>query len=193
VKPVEKRNQGGLIVFFGLAALTALGCQEEGIEHYRVLRQSNPREELSYSPPEFWKRLGPDPKGFYTVGFQVIEGSLEAQITITPLAGAAGGVLLNANRWRGQLHLEPVDEQRLQKDLQAIQIAGASVSYLDMKSPESAGQPRRRILGVVVPRGQKTWFFKMMGPAELVERQKPFFEAFLRSVTWDGRTGRKDE
>lgn len=182
-----RRKQGGLIIFFGLTTVALLGCREEGIQHYQVPRPESTSDELSYSAPDGWKKLGPDPKGFYEAGFQVADGDQAAQITITPLAGAAGGLLLNTNRWRKQLHLEAIDEEQLQKDL-----AEAPVRYLDLTGPEAAGQPRQRLLGVVLPRSQKTWFFKMMGPADLVEKQKPTFEAFMRSVTFDGRTGNKD-
>jgi len=188
-----RRKQGGLIVFCGLAIVALPGCQEDGIQHYQVPRPESTSNGRSYSAPDGWKQLGPDPKGFYEAGFQVTDGDQAAQITITPLAGAAGGLLLNTNRWRKQLHLEAIDEEQLQKDLQEIQVAGAPVKYLDLTGPEAAGQPRQRLLGVVLPRSQKTWFFKMMGPAQLVEKQKPTFEAFMRSVTFDGHTGNKDE
>jgi len=182
-----RTKQGGLIVFFGLAIVALLGCQQEGIQHYQVQKPENTSDQMSFSAPDGWKRLGPDPKGFYEAGFQVIDGGQAAQITITPLAGAAGGLLSNVNRWRGQLHLEAIGEEQLQKDLQEIQVAGAPGKYLDLTGPEAAGQNRQRLLGVVLPRSQKTWFFKIIGPAELVEKQKPVFEAFMRSVTFDGR------
>ena len=54
-----------------------------------------------------------------------------------------------------------------------------------------AGKETRRILGVVVPRRGQTWFFKMTGPADLVDKQKPVFEAFLKSVRFDGGSGAK--
>ena len=53
------------------------------------------------------------------------------------------------------------------------------------------GRETRRILGVVVLRRGQTWFFKMTGPADLVEKQKPAFEAFLKSVRFDGGNGAK--
>jgi hypothetical protein len=189
---VVRAKQGGLIVFFGLALMTALGCQQEGIQHYQVRKPGSTSDQLGYAVPDAWKKLGPDPKGFYDAGFQLTDGDQQAQITITPLTGAGGGLLLNTNRWRRQLHLEAIDEEQLEKDLQELQVAGTPVKYLDLTGPEAAGQPRQRLLAVVLPGNRKTWFFKMMGPAELVEKQKPTFEAFVKSVTFDERTGNKD-
>lgn len=182
----------GWIACFGLAILALPGCREDGIQHYRVARSESSRDELGYSAPKNWQQLGPDPKGFYQCGFQVTNGDQAIQITITPLEGAAGGLLQNTNRWRRQLQLDPVDEEQLQRDIQKIVVAGAAAKYLDFASPESAGQSRQRILGVVLPRNGKTWFFKMIGPAGLVENQKTTFEAFMRSVTFESQTGKTD-
>jgi hypothetical protein len=38
-----------------------------------------------------------------------------------------------------------------------------------------------------------TWFIKMRGPADLVGRQLAAFEAFLKSVRFDGGTGANHE
>ncbi len=99
-----------------------------------------------------------------------------------PLPGAAQGLLANVNRWREQLKLKPVTEEELHKEVKVIQVAGESAASVDLLGPESEGPQRQRILGVVLPRGKRTWFFKMTGPAELVEKQKPAFEAFIKSV-----------
>jgi hypothetical protein len=187
-----RTKQGRFIVCFGLATVALLGCQEEAIQQYQVAKANRPREELGYSPPDGWKKLGPDPNGFYQTGFQVTEGEQAAQFTITPLDGPAGDLVSNANRWRRQLHLEAVNEEQLQKHLQEIRVAGVLAKYLDLTGPEEAGQPSQRMFVVVAPRSEKTWFFKIMGPALLVEKQKPAFDAFIRSVTFDGPTGNED-
>jgi hypothetical protein len=45
----------------------------------------------------------------------------------------------------------------------------------------SAGKPAR-ILAAIVPRGRKTWFFKVIGPDAEVMQQRQRFTAFIRSV-----------
>src|SRR5262249_3703421 len=124
-------------------------------------------------------------------GFRVTDGGKSAEITVTPLGGDAGGLLPNVNRWRGQIKLGPIDEGQLRQDVRTVEVAGKPASYLDLLGPEGVG--RERMLVVVVPRGGQTWLFKMRGPADLVARQQAAFEAFMKSVKFDGGTGAADE
>ena len=39
-----------------------------------------------------------------------------------------------------------------------------------------------RLLGAIVPHGERTWFFKLLGPAPAVGEQKETFDRFLASV-----------
>ena len=47
----------------------------------------------------------------------------------------------------------------------------------------------RRTLGVVATQGPVTWFYKLSGPDPLVEGQRPAFEAFVRSIRFEGGPG----
>lgn len=143
-------------------------------------RRAESRPGLHYSTPEGWREK-PDPKGIRVVVFAIAGGAVEAGIT-----RAGGGLLANVNRWRGQLHLQPVDEQQLQKEVRPIEVAGKDARYVDLTGPASPGKPPERILGVILPRGEQAWFFTIKGPADLVEKQKPAFETFVKSVRFDG-------
>jgi hypothetical protein len=136
---------------------------------------------LRYAAPAGWKEVS-DSGGMRVAAFEVSEGAQRAEVTIVPLAGQAGGSLENIKRWRGQLKLEPVGDDQLQKEIRQLQVDGEAAQYVDLVGPESAGRERERILAVIVVRGDQTWFFKMKGPAELVGKQKPAFEAFVKSV-----------
>jgi hypothetical protein len=39
-----------------------------------------------------------------------------------------------------------------------------------------------RMIGVIVPQSDATWFFKLTGPDALVAREKPAFLDFLKTV-----------
>ena len=43
-------------------------------------------------------------------------------------------------------------------------------------------EPPHRMLGAIVPRGQRDWFFKLTGDVELAAREKERFESFVKSV-----------
>jgi hypothetical protein len=140
---------------------------------------------IQYDKPEGWKEK-PDPTGIRLVVFQTGEGENGADAAITALSGPAGGLLANVNRWRTQIHFGEIDEEQLHKDLRQIEVAGTAAAYVDLTGPEFSGRPPQRILGVVLPRGAQTWFFTIKGPADLVEKQKPTFETFVKSVRLGG-------
>ena len=45
---------------------------------------------------------------------------------------------------------------------------------------------RKAIVAAIVPQGEVTWFFKMMGPADAVEHEQTNFEKFVDSVKFRG-------
>jgi len=53
-----------------------------------------------------------------------------------------------------------------------------------MPSPHADSTGPQRMLGAILPHGQWMWFFKLVGPPELVGRQKENFEQFIRSITF---------
>jgi hypothetical protein len=145
-----------------------------------ISRRAESRSQPRYDKPEGWQER-PDPTGLGRMVFQAgDDGKVQAAIT-----AAGGGLLANVNRWRGQLRLEPIDEDQLHKDVRQIEVAGTSAPYVDLTSSGSAGEPPQRLLGVVLPRGRQTWFFTLRGPADQVEKQKTTFEKFLKSVRFE--------
>jgi hypothetical protein len=143
------------------------------------------RAPVKYSKPEGWEEVE-DPRGMSIATFRIAEGKLSADVTITPLGGQAGGLLNNVNRWRQQINLEPVTEDRLRNDLKPIQVAGVATVLADLIGPEADGARRQRILAVPVERGDTTWFFKMKGSADLVGKHKAAFETFMGTLKFDG-------
>ncbi len=137
-------------------------------------------DEPRYTAPADWQPVRPD---FVSMAaFVVSSGGQTAKVTITALGANPGTLLANVNRWRGQIGLAPVGEADLDRLLQKRTVAGSEAITLDMAGEGSDAQ---RILVVMLPRGDRTWFFKMTGPAQLVGRQKSAFEEFIRSVRFD--------
>jgi hypothetical protein len=145
-------------------------------------RRAESRHRLQYTKPEGWKEI-PDPKGIRIALFEMENGAVE--VGVTSFARSGGGLLMNINRWRGQVHLQPIVEQELQKEIQPIDVAGTGAHYVDLTGPAADGKPAERILGVILPKGEQTWFFTMKGPADFVEKQKSAFEAFVKSVRFE--------
>ncbi len=105
-----------------------------------------------------------------------------ADVSVIAFPKAAGGLLANVNRWRDQLKLAPITDV-----VQAgtpLSVAGRDLFFVDLVSEQSIGPDgsKSRILGGVFPAEGETWFFKMVGPDQLVESQREAFQQFLQSV-----------
>jgi hypothetical protein len=181
----------------GLAALLLLGCQNDEIKRYQAPKDETRRyvapkraiKPIACSAPQSWEKREPKTTVGEWRSFEVVEGGKTVKINI---AGVRGGLLANLTRWHGQVNLGPVDEAQLQKELHETEVDGLPAYSVDLVGPEQPGQPRQRILGIIVEGANQDWFIKMMGPADLVEKQKPAFEAFVKSVRFGG-TGANDE
>jgi len=62
----------------------------------------------------------------------------------------------------------------------SLNVADLQLTVVDFAGSAS-GKPTR-ILGAIVPHGTDTWFFKLMGPDQLVANEKPAFLEFLRTI-----------
>ena len=167
-----------------LVDITGPGALGRGPVPSDKSRAAAPQPPLRHDVPDGWEPQS-DPGPFSVSTFLIRDGSRQAKVTISPLGGGGGNLLENVNRWRNQIGLQPMGEDQLLTLGKKIEVAGGAGHYFDLIGPESAGERRQRILGVVAARGEQTWFFKMIGPADLVGKQKAAFEAFLQSVKFE--------
>jgi hypothetical protein len=143
------------------------------------------RKPFTYTRPDGWTEFR-DPKGVASAAFHAGEGNA-VEITVTRLPGPAGGLAANINRWRAQIGLPPAMPEEILAAVREIKVGGGAASYVDLLGPEAS--TRQRIIGVIVLRGQLTWFFKMRGPADRLGREQAAFDAFVGSVRFDGTGG----
>lgn len=134
---------------------------------------------LTFDQPETWQagKVG----GMRKAAFTVADGDKHVEITVIDLAEAAGELLPNINRWRGQLKLPPVEQAELDKQLQPIKAGQVAGHFIELIGAE-ANQPQQAMLGAVIVDAGKAWFFKLTGDAELVKKEKPRFRAFVEST-----------
>jgi hypothetical protein len=136
--------------------------------------------EPHWTVPAGWKALPASQMRF--AAFQISPDHPEVQLTVIPLGSQ--DVLANIVRWQGQLKLPPSTEADLPRLLQRIQVAGHPIDLVDLTAPETES-PRQRILGAILSHGDRDWFFKLMGPVDVVAAQKDNFDAFIRSIHFD--------
>jgi hypothetical protein len=129
-----------------------------------------------WSAPPGWEAqpLAPMRLGSYRV--RGLDGT-SADISITALAGDAGGLLENLNRWREQVELPPWSRAEMSAQLRHLDVGPLHFEVVDFRGP--TGQA---ILGGILFRDGQTWFFKFTGPVALAAEQREPFIDFLRSI-----------
>jgi hypothetical protein len=103
-------------------------------------------------------------------------GTLEVSVVV--LAGSAGGELANANRWRAQLGLPPVDEAGLAAWRMAVKSRAGTVAVFEFNS-----NGNRMVVGFLPAADGHTWFLKLLGDDAAVSRVRPEFMKLLGTLT----------
>ena len=55
---------------------------------------------------------------------------------------------------------------------------------VEMEGTDGRTGQKARLLGVIVPQGDQTWFYKLMGDEQVVEREKGAFKTFVQTVKY---------
>lgn len=139
---------------------------------------------LSWTKPEGWNEAPPGQMRAASFNVKADDGK-QADVSVIPLPGAAGGDLANVNRWRGQVGLASLSAEELAKTAEAVEIAGQPAQLYDVAGAASGSGDPTRILGVIQQRDGMAWFFKMTGNDPLVAKEKSAFVAFLKSVKYE--------
>jgi hypothetical protein len=138
------------------------------------------RVPFKYQTPESWKEIPPTSR-LYFLSFRVTEKGETAE---THVALAGGSLAANVNRWREQLRVAPATKAEIDA-LPDVSIGVAKGKLVDVTGTDAPPQ-KNHIVGAIFFMGERSaLFFKMMGPKDLVGRQKPAFESFLKSVILD--------
>lgn len=136
---------------------------------------------LTYKTPEGWR---PGQSGaMRAAAFEVVDGDKKLEITAITLPNS--GLLENVNRWRNQVHIEPLTDEQLKAATKKVPVGLLSGDFVEMVGADDEKRPDA-ILGVIVAQSDRAWFFKLKGDPELAAREKDKFLAFVQSVKFDG-------
>ena len=131
--------------------------------------------------PADWKSLPPTQ---FLVAKYVIGGG-SAEVNVSMLGREGGGVLMNVNRWRGQVGLSPLDDSNLSAQTTTLDTPSGKAVLVDMSGTDKkSGRANTRLLGVILPQGGHTWFYKLMGDEQVVAQQKDAFTKFVQSAKY---------
>ena len=191
-----------------MLTIVLAGCGKEEVRTYRVAPESAPptppvaanphaanphgasaaQPRIEYKTPDGWEAK--PPTSMRAASF-VIAGpdGLLADMAVIPMPGAGAPVGDMVNMWRSQLGLEQVSGESGAKSAETVEVAGGTAPLFDLASTTELievkdGRRKARILGVVLPRGEMTWFFKLSGEDAHVTTQRAAFKEFLKSVSF---------
>jgi hypothetical protein len=144
---------------------------------------SSEQAKPNWEVPSDWKEI---PGGQFLVAKFALTsgGNTQANVNVSTSAGDGGGVLANVNRWRAQLGLTPEAEADLSKEVQSVDLSGGKATLVDISGQDASKGQKARLVAVVVPHSGSTWFYKLMGDPQIVEREKEAFMKFVQTVKY---------
>lgn len=135
---------------------------------------AEPPSEFKWTVPQGWQTL--QAGQMQVAKFAVPEqNGAKAEVSVSIFPNDTGGTLANVNRWLGQIGQQPVEETRLGEFVKPLEGAPEGALLVDLP-----GEPKR-IVGAIVPREGRYWFYKMMGDAAAVTAAKDAFVAFSKA------------
>ena len=126
--------------------------------------------------------MDPNPRAMRAATIVVGSGNDVADLAVTRLGANFGDKLANINRWRAQAGLGPVKDAG-EAAGQEVSTAQGPMTIYDFAGPEGAAGRKRVIVAMSqFPKAESVWFFRLLGPHDVVAKNKPAFEAFVRSL-----------
>lgn len=197
-----KNRKLEIISLVAVLALAA-GCDREEIRVYTARKDPPPRQEEAHGPndghdhgeqepaprvrpqvtwklPAGWREIAPGRMSL--ASFSIGSGGEDAQVTITPLPMLGGRDAMIVNMWREQVGLKPLEEAEVAQQLQDVVVGGENGKLFEVAGKSGDGEKPARIITAMVHRPDASWFYKLSGDAAAVEKQKPAFIEFLKSI-----------
>ncbi|MFN0241975.1 MAG: hypothetical protein ACKVWV_03715 [Planctomycetota bacterium] len=129
---------------------------------------------LRWTVPAGWTRT---PERATRVVSYAVDAERETECYVTVLAGDAGGLLANVNRWRKQIGLDEHTAERT-ASYETITMLGGEAHVVEFTSADGKGL----LLGALYFAPERSVFVKLNGPSERVAAQREAFRAFCRSI-----------
>ncbi len=138
----------------------------------------------TWTVPDGWQT---GPLTQFLVAKYLIAGSgdAKAEVNVSSLALDGGGLQSNVNRWRQQLGVVQASEDDLAK-LPFIEVPGGKATLVDIAGTNPRTGKPGRLVGLILPLGGQTWFYKLMGDAATVAAQKDALIKFVQSAKYPG-------
>jgi hypothetical protein len=178
-KVASKRKVGGVEI--DLVDMRGPGVDRPATPKASPLAPPQRSGRLKYRTPPGWREAPPSSL-LVAASLSVSEGDRTAKVRVTPLPGSMpGGLLANVNRWRDDVGLPHIGEDELkQLIIRTVKVGDSKASLIELD-----GKGQRSLVAWLEHKGT-TWFFKFLGSAGVVTKQRDAFFSFLESVTFTG-------
>lgn len=137
--------------------------------------------EPKWSVPANWAEKAPGPMILKSYAVADNAGKM-VSVTISSFAGDVGGNFANVNRWRAQVSLPPIEDDQLDSVTQPLDTTAGKAIMVDFTGTDSKTGEPARLVAVIVPHGDGTWFYKLLGDGSVVAGQKESFLKFVQNV-----------
>ncbi len=131
---------------------------------------------FTFDLPEGWVEDAPTPMRLANLRTAGNRDAPSVKVFAFPATGAMGDPLANVNRWRGQVGLEPVTQEQLDKEITEFDLAGAAGQLVELVGPNG------EMLAAMSTRGAQVWFYKLDGPEGTIREQRQAFLGWLESI-----------
>lgn len=163
---------------------TARPAYMDLLKSIEIASTSMPRIELE--TPEGWNKQDGDKLRFATYVIPATNpDGIAGDVSVIPLPGDGGTTLTNANLWRAQLRLPPLEKEDDPALGETTPHPDGSITILHMTSAEPLFSNNRHgaISAAILRTGKVTWFFKLAGEATMVSDHRAKFVNFVRTAT----------
>jgi hypothetical protein len=158
-----------------------LGLQGVPDPHGNPTAPETSADAPQWKAPAQWVETAP--RAMILKSFSVSgDSGAKAEITISFLQGSGGGLMANVNRWRGQLGQAPIEADQLDGLTETVATLDGTATLVDFMGADAKTSRPARLVAAIVPHGEKTWFYKLMGDAKMVGGQKDNFVQFVKTV-----------
>lgn len=130
-----------------------------------------------WAVPDGWTPQTPGPMVMAAFGIDA-----ETTVSVSALPGEImGGLLNNANRWRGQVGLGPASAAEMDSFTRKLDVPLGEGTLVDLANK---GADKRMVV-VIVVHNDRTWYFKLNGSPSTTDNHLASFIEFVRSTDFN--------
>ncbi len=100
----------------------------------------------------------------------------KAVMTISIFDKSAGDLRPNVDRWRAQIGLKPSTDDEFTKSVTPLDLPEGKATVVDLTGPQ------QRLTTIIVVRGDRSWYFKLMGEPSAVAAEKNKLIEFVKTT-----------